>query len=461
MDIKKIYEYIKEKNLYLKYNFRLYDIFNNNLTPYLRERLRTDLKGENSASEAESRLSVINIVPKLVEKLAQAYVTADVKTTSTRQPVADDAVKIFGIDEARQRIDSLLNLSRCVAVEPIYDAQNPLNSFIRVLPAHSFLVYSDDAVNPERVTHFIKILENKDYSIKYAIYTNEFYYECEDDKILIQQENPYGVIPFVYIKTKTYELMPPAPIDDYEMITLLPLMLTDGNYALKYQAFSIIYALNASIQNLTLAPNAVWFLESTGQEGDKPELGTIKPTLNIDDLIKNINVQYSFWLDSKGLKNGNITENISMSNISGIAKVIDDADVSATINKNRKTLAQAERKIFELIEIKTFGAMNISDATTRFEEHARVPEMPKEKLERIILKYEKGFTTLVDAIKEINNFASNEEAEAYIELIAEEKASKKPDVKEVIDVQGNDEVHGESAADNKPVLQRDDGERDN
>ena len=461
MDLKKISEFIRCQYDYLDYNYRLYDINNNNLTPYLKKRLRTDLTGEASYNEAESRLSVINLLPKIVSKLSKVYQTSTFETSYKNQELLNEFMEFVDFESVRQKTNELMNLSGIVALEPILEDSFE-ESFIRVLPAHTFLCYSDDIKNPERMTHFIKIISHPATNIysktlgctaqfatvKYEVYTKDKYFECEGETIIQELDNPYKQIPFVVVKKGSYELMPSAPIDDYEMVTLLPLLLTDGNYALKFQAFSIIYALNTDIKNLNLSPNAVWFLQSNGQEGDKPEIGTIKPTLSIDEMIKNIYTQYSLWLESRNIKISSISSGQRVADASGISKIIDEADIYDDVSEQRKLLLEAEKKLFKLIEVKSYGALPFSQVVVNYEEHPKLPELPKEKLERLIMKYENKLMTYVDLVKETNNLQNIDDVLKYIEEIKKEQE----------DVSKLDETENINPETNELFLQGDAGE---
>jgi hypothetical protein len=420
LEIKMIQDFIRSKSSYISQAKKLYDIFAGDLTTQLKERLRLDFVSDTSYKEALSRLSVINICPKVVNKLSKVYSQTYCLVKNERnQEELDQLMFDLQWEETRIKINKLLNLHQCVAFEPIYHELTE-SVFVRVLAAHQFLVYSNDSINPSRVTHFIKILDAETF----AIYTDQEYVEIDiDGKVIQALPNEYGRIPFVYV-TRSLDLMPKSFQDDIEMITLLPLLLTDANYALKYQAFSIIYTMNLEANNLELAPNTVWHLQSNGSEGDKPEIGHIKPTLSIDEVIKNITIQYALWLETKNLKSQNLTQNqSSVASISGVAKLIDDADANDDIEEQRKILNRAEEDFFELCGLK-FNQPYLQETIVTFIPQSRMPELPSEKVDRIIKKYDAKLSTRIDAIKEANGFITDQEA---IDYIAEIDAERKED----------------------------------
>lgn len=414
--IQELLQFIQSKSEYLDIQYRMFDVYNGNLTPYLKQRIRDDFKSDQSYSEAISRLSVINILPKIVNKVSKVYNQTYVSVKNERyQDEVDTFLWDTKFDEVRIQANKALNLSGCCALEPVY---NDDYKFVRVLQAHQFLVYSMDDIDPNRITHFIKILKKGFNSCSYAIYTKDEYVEIDSSgKILHEEVNEYGVIPFVYIR-RCSELMPSTPTDDWEMITLLPLLLTDANYALKYQAFSIIYTMNLDSKNLDLAPNTIWNLSSNGADGDKPEIGHIKPSLSIDEVLKNLSTQYTLWLETKNLKSQNITQGFgaTVDSASGVSKLIDEADINDDLDTQRKILLRGEEALFELLAIKT-GVSGFDETTITMIAESRVPELQSDKISRIIMKRDAGLITKVDAVREANSFNTQQEAEDYLKLI--------------------------------------------
>jgi len=409
-DVKTLLEYIKSKETYTEYAFYNNDIFNNNLTHYLQRRIQTDLSGA-SVSEALSRLNTTNILPKLVNKLSQVYNSTNIHSTLE---VDVPQLSKVNVQKTLTLANKMLNLHNCVALEPFLTNRNEI--FVRVLPAHEFLVYSDDPQNPNRVTHFIKVLSQTKKGSRYAIYTDTQYYELDHKgNISGVMDHEYGRIPFTYITKATTNLMPTPNVDVYEMTTLLPLMLTDANYALKFQAFSIIYALDADATEMKLAPNSVWFIKSEGET--RPEIGSIKPSLSIDESIKNIEMQYSLWLDTKNLKTSALRgSNASQRQMSGIAKMIDDADIAADISEQRDIMESAHNDLFALLQAK-FNLIELEDVKVSYSPISRIPETNTEKLDRVIKQLQAGLITRIDSIKILHGFDTDEEAMDYLSRI--------------------------------------------
>lgn len=144
--------------------------------------------------------------------------------------------------------------------------------------------------------------------------------------------------------------MPIPDSDLLAMVKLFPVLLTDINYATMYQSFSIIYGIDVDDENLKLAPNSFWrFKSDPTSDAKKPEIGTIKPSVDTDKVIQLIQAQMSMWLQSRSIRPGNTgqlnTENFS----SGISKIVDEMDTVEDRSKQVPFFERAEEQLFDLI----------------------------------------------------------------------------------------------------------------
>jgi hypothetical protein len=419
IDIKPVLEFIASQKDYLQTAEDLYTIYNRKLTPFIERRLDTDLKGRESRAEAKLRISAINVLPMVVDKLSHVY-DCDLarKSTGIGTVEMENLLTSWQISEALMMANKMLNLHRCVAIEPVLESKR-----LRVIPAHRFLVMGDGTID-NVMKGFIKIIgtENAGHGPVeiYEMYTSEAFVSFNSKgEILRIQPNTYGEIPIAYITRDTVTLMPEQDVDTFNMVTLLPLLLTDGNFAIKFQCFSIIYTMNLDAKNMTLSPNAVWQLKSTGTETDKPELGVIKPSANIPDILEWIRAQFSLWLESRNIKLksfGNSTA--SVENASGIAKAIDAADVSQDLTYQRVIFTRLEADVFRLMGLLLGKQITVA---TSFKMQNLVPETDKEKTEVIVLKKTNGLISSKQAIKEANRHMSQEEIQEMTKDIEGEK----------------------------------------
>jgi hypothetical protein len=417
--VKAALEFIDSKRTYLKIAEDLFTIYNRKLTPFIEKRLDTDLKGQESRAEAKLRISSINVLPMVVDKLSHVY-DADVNRVAKGMSPKEfeGMLDSWNMAEALDMANKMLNLHRCVAIEPVLEKK-----LLRVIPAHKFLVMGDGTID-NVMTGFIKIISTqRDLSGNtvevYELITAEYFISFNSNGDIISREpNLFKVIPVVYATRDTVTLMPEEDSDTFNMVTLLPLLLTDGNFAIKFQCFSIIYTMNVEAKNMTMSPNAVWHLKSVGGDNDKPELGVIKPSVNIPDILEWIRAQFSLWLESKNLKlkalggAGNALENAS-----GIAKAIDAADVSSDLKYQRRIFSRVERDIFRTIGVLSDSAFDLS---TSFKSENLIPESNKEKIETLVLKVTNGLMSKDQAIKEANNHMTSEEIALMIAQIDKE-----------------------------------------
>jgi hypothetical protein len=293
-----------------------------------------------------------------------------------------------------------LNLHRTVAMEPVFNDKREVSK-IRVIPAHKFLVVDDGTIDGN-VVAFIKIISHD----LVHVYTEQefFFLNIETGSVSDVVPNTAGRIPVVVLTRDCVTAMPPEDVDTYQMVTLLPLLLTDLNYALKFQCFSIIYTVDVDPSKIILAPNAVWPLQTLDSGMDdkrKPEIGTIKPEVATGDIIDALTTQYNLWLESRNIKLGSIGKGGSVDNLSGIAKAIDNADIESDINYQRELFVQAEKKIFELLS--NYSNYDLKGTVTSFEDRPVFSkESKKEKGERLAAEVSAGLTNKREAIKELH-----------------------------------------------------------
>jgi hypothetical protein len=273
-------------------------------------------------------------------------------------------------------------------------------------------VKSDGTID-NLMTEFVKIISSKKvrdgsdiiWENEYESYTTEEFVKFSSRKNIIEnQPNEYKMIPIVYKTRDCVTLMPEPDEDTFNMVTLLPLILTDLNFAIKYQCFSIFYTVNCKAKNMTISPNAVWNFESTGQDGDKPELGMLSPSAKVEDVLKAIRAEYTMWLEEKGLKLDSLNQ--TSEQISGIAKAIDMADVTNDINYQRGIFVEAEKELLKLYGLMTTGRE--WEVDVGFETQSIFEETPSEKVERITKKLTFGLISKQRAIEEANAHMSKE-----------------------------------------------------
>lgn len=342
---------------YIDHNAVLLDIFEGNLTRYL----IADLKKQLSPQAFEQqlfRLCPINILPKIVDKLTNIYQTA-----VTRQVVNGndtDAALLgwysnsFSVNRRMNVANELYNLTKASLVFPYVVNGAPR---LRIIKNDRFAVFSTDPVEPDKPTHVVVFGDKIDgIDIYWTWSATEFLISDGNgktrDDLMAKYNNPLGInpvgrLPFVYVNESS-ELYPPQDTDTLTMVKLLPIMCSDLNLAAMFQCFSILYGIDISDTNLKFAPNAFWSLKSDPTSDKKPEIGSIKPQVDYDQVLNLIQSQLTMWLSSKGIRAGSIGTLTAENAASGISKMIDEMDTFDARQKQVAVFEDAERELWDL-----------------------------------------------------------------------------------------------------------------
>lgn len=362
-----ILAYIRDHQERLTVNNTLFEVYEGALIKYVEKSLQTQLSAQ-PYMDAKERIPGINIIRKVVNKLSRIYLEPPM-----RVPVDPEDKEILDYYTNSMHLNSFMhdsnvffNLCKNSALEPFIEDGEPK---IRVIPSHQFLVMSDDIVNPTRPTVFIKCMGQR-YTSTFSPDTNQettqlvnvywLYTDTEflaiDETGAVQEEdmqgtegvNPYGKIPFIYVNRSRYQLMPNPDTDMLRMGILIPILLADINFAAKYQTFSIVYGIDLDVENLNFGPNALWNFKSDAQ-GIKPEVGTIKPSADLIEMIQSIQNQLGMWFETRDLK-ATTVGNVQVENAaSGIALLIQNLDTSEDRKVQTRYFQAAEQDLWTLL----------------------------------------------------------------------------------------------------------------
>jgi hypothetical protein len=352
-------------------NHRLLEIQEGNLLPQVLADLALQLS-QRAFETCRHRVPPINLLRRVIDKLSTIYAQPPVRTvegTETDQEMWAWYLDWYQIDVQMQLANEYFNMQRATALEPYLD--NEFHPRLRVVPYDRFFVYAKDLSDPLRVTHFVKCMgktklkkigaKNEVYEVEkmilYAYTDDEFIIFDEDGEVLdyMMRElgadgtNPIGKIPFVYINKSFTQVNPRPDTDLLAMTKLIPIMITDINYALMFQSFSIWYTIDVEDENFFLNPNTIISMKSDPTKTTKPEIGSIKPELDSDKAFAAIKEQLSLWLQSRGIRPGSTGELTAENMSSGISKMVDEMD---TTNERKKTIpffVSAEKDLFELV----------------------------------------------------------------------------------------------------------------
>jgi hypothetical protein len=429
------------KESHIDYNSSLINILNGNLKPYVEASMKEELN-PRAFSRSRNRIPPINILNKLDTKLSKVYAEPARRTPSDDNTIDAELIEHYesgwNIDSQLQWANSLLVINKYCALEPYMNDGEPS---LRVLSAKDFIVYSDSNVNPNEPTVFIKFMGNmskqmpmdhrkieqfKDVSLFYAYSEDEFIIFDDEGDVLEQLDNPYGKIPFVYIRTSPNELIPTPDSDNLPMVTLIPKLMADLNYAVMFGCRSQVVGIDIEMDNVEWSPDSLWILNSVQGDNKSPSLDTIKSDVDVDKVLNLINTQLGLWLDTKGIKTGSIGKATVDNAASGISKLIDESDASAVNRRYKEIFKNTEKKLWKLLpELHTVWVSNDeSEVSTSFSstfsptiELSDLSVVPNnlDILNELKLEDELGLMDKKRALKRLNPDADDKEIEQLLE----------------------------------------------
>lgn len=461
------------------YNDKLFQIFNGNLLKFVEESLQKELSNRAFLRSRE-RIPPCNILKKVVDKTSKVY-QEDVERDCLNE-TDKDLMKFYcqelDINTKFSSGNELLNLHKYFAIEPYLDGNAPN---LRIIPAHQFLIYSDSLTDPTKMTVFIKFMgtikkegvpvcdkqgriiqtaeQNSTEIPLYYIYSDsEFMILDKSGEIHENRINPYGKIPFIVVSVSKFELLPTPDSDNLAMSILIPKLLGDLNYSAQFATHSVMYGIDVDVSNLENNPDSFWCVKSDNKEGSNPAIGTISPTVNIDQVLSLVNSQMALWLDCKGVKvssMGGMTVNDATS---GVSKMIDSSDASSIVKKQQSIFNDAELYFWDLLKtMHNYWVSNsmLAESLPAFSEEftpnikfSEIKILPtrKELLDETKIELDMGVLSLKRAISKLNPKATSEMIEEIYNEIQEEKnsqltfdTSRLPDLVNSMTIKNNNE----------------------
>jgi len=324
----------------LNHNARLFNIYEGELKPEVIAVFKQTLALQ-SFTAMRDRVAPINILIKIIDKLSRIYppwrtISVDGEKNDSDTDLLEWYEENMRVNQKMNITNEFFNLFKNTLTQVFISKGKPR---LRPIPSHQFFVWSNDQVEPTEPTHIVTIFDDMDPNTMQPIKVFHVYTDEEvaifDEKKRIRSivPNPFGIIPFVYTNRSQNLLIPKPDTDTLTMSILIPVLLSDLNYAVKFQTFSIIAGTNISDANLKMAPNAIWLIKQDPDTEGEPKLQVIKPEVNITEVLGLIQGELAFWLNSRGIKPGAIGK-IGQDNFaSGISKMIDEIDTSDERNK--------------------------------------------------------------------------------------------------------------------------------
>jgi hypothetical protein len=364
-EIKKILKFVDSKRLILEHNKSLFKIMEGDLLTFILEDLAKQMSSK-SFNIIKHRVAPINLLRKLVDKLSMIYSTSPTRTVESKNKndmtLMNFYVKSGNWDQKLNLANENFNTYKNTWVEPFVSNGKPQ---LRSIPSDRFLVYSDDPMNELEPTHFIKFLGKRmkgDKALDIMQITTKDEVTIVDEKGERQLDmlqklknidgvNPFKTLPGIYLNRSHNMLVPIPDSDTIRMTKLLPVLISDLNYAVMFQAFSIIWGIDVNDENLQMAPNAFWRFKSDkkGIGDSKPQIGVIKPEVDIAQVVDLIKNELGMWLQSKNIKPGSIGKLDSQNISSGISKMVDEMDTFEDREKQVRFFKPGEELLWRKI----------------------------------------------------------------------------------------------------------------
>jgi hypothetical protein len=337
------------------------------LESYVKAALKSQLS-EKSYEQAIHRIAPINVLKRVMDKLSKIYSRPPVRTVEFGS-ASDEKLLAFyqehlEINSVMANANRFFNLHKDVFVEPYLDTETGLPK-LRIVPADRFFPTSVDLVNPLRPTHLTKIMGTikdsggESRTLFYAYTKDEFLAFDSEKKVVTdvmmssnnpEGINPFGEIPGVYINRSKFDLIPKVDTDTKTMTILIPVILTDLNYAHMFCSFPVLYGVGITSEGLTRSPNAFWELKADPSSEVTPQVGQVSPEFDPEKSLSLIKSQMAFWMQSRNIKPGAMGE-LSVENAaSGIAKAIDEMDTSEDRQDQVPYFVDAEARLWSLIQ---------------------------------------------------------------------------------------------------------------
>jgi len=428
-----------------------YLVYHGQLRDKIKNVIASEFQDPDTISELMNRVVPINITKKITDKLAKVY-----NNGAMRQPVTPDDNDQELIDKYSESTsinmymdycNKMTKLTKHSLLEPYLDSEGIPR--LRVLPSHSFSLWSNDPINPEKETAVIKYIDVTSPDKKEQVFA---YWDDESHWIIDGQGNinkaameqlvnpeginPYGAIPFVHV-TQQHDLLYPIRSSDIMSVQIaVCLLLSDTALAQKYLSWATLVITGSDgEEKVKVGPAATLSLPRTA-DGEAPDAKYLQPELNSDEVLNIVEKLVEYVLTTNNLSAGTVIGKLRTSTAaSGVSKMFDNLESTEEINEQRKIYSDAERDLWGLVAHYMLpvwvdsGKINTEYAgafSNDFKLSIRYPDIKpmltkKERIESAKMELDAGVTSLYRAIKDINPDMEDSEVEDLINEIQKEK----------------------------------------
>lgn len=428
----KFLKHIENNSRFIEHNKTIFEILEGDLLDKIIYNMRKILISERAFQGAIKQIPPINILRQINSKLSTIYSEPPVRTAELE---SDQFLIDFYVDSAElntsfNEANKFFNSQKVAAIEPFLDNGVPS---VRVISGHHFLPYSNNAVNPLRMTEFIKFIGDD----LFFIYSKDEFKAIDGDGNIVPEFmaenngiNPFGVIPQTYIKRSRNLLMPLRDTDTVQMSVLLPSMWASLNYGINFQAHSLMYGIDIDFENIEMNQDS--FLVFKSEDGKTPQLGSIKPDIDIAEVDKHILDMFNAWLESMNIRPG---ESVGSTNsLSGVALSIKEMGTAQNRREQIRYFKEAESDFwYKLKHIHNYwvdsgkikNLARFSDAFAPSTEFAKIDitEDEDKAIDKEVKKLNNGLTTQKRAIQKLNPDMTSDEVDDLLLEIEKDKVT--------------------------------------
>lgn len=440
----------------------LNDLYEGAITRHVEYRIKEEIKDPKERREISARILEIELVKRIVDKLSRAYYDNPIRRLVNGNPqdqeLFDWYLSKINFNELGTRFDKNNNNFKEFLIKPYFHLATMLPRIKLCDPFNYIVVNTDkqDSSIPNIIVEYYGKNEQKEDLLI-----------CQsDDELWIQNINGdlasdemnaidnidgyniYGKLSYVYGRKACSSVMPYPDDSMINISTLIPILCGDINYAIKYMSYAMIWGRNIKEELIKRGPSAFLNLLAADENSPvQPEIGVIKPDIDIKEVYESILMQLQLWLNSRGIS-ASVINSQAGSISSGISKMIDEADVSAIITGNQEAYKKAEYELFQFIMFHGHEVWKLQNPTMpqgSFSPDCYVEiTFPKvetlkprsEVLNEAILELKESLISRKRAIKRINPTMSDQEIDELIVEIKEDKETSNVD--DTIDINNKD-----------------------
>ncbi len=451
-DIKQIIDHVySQENLSrINSDYERYKIYNGKLRETIKAAIKDEFILPETVEQLTKRIIPINITQKIVNKLAGVYIQAPLREPVDGNEDDLEAIQKFvewtGLNKKMKQANRFLKLHKHALIEPYLTSEG--KPAIRVIPSHKYTPFSDDENEPEKATAIVKHMNitSERADDRHHIWTKDHFFAVTGNGDVIANEfnpeniNPYGVLPFKYIKESDDLILPIQDDDLISMQIAICLLLTDLAFASKYQAWSLIW-VTGKLGKVAFNPASIIELP-TNEDGSQAQIGTIKPEIDSDAMLRQVEALLGMLLTTKNLSVGDVSLKLETNPTSGVAKILDKTESTEDRTDQVAFFDEAEKEIFHLIAhvlmpkwveagvVDTQYALSFSE---EFQLSISFPDMrpmvsDKDKVDIEVAKLKEGLTSRKEAIKAVNPELKDEQVNDLMLQIKNEKSAVMEDM---------------------------------